>query len=105
MTDEQRGPESGPTDEASDRGSGPGEGVVAAGVASNADRNASIPAEGSFGRQLADKLGGPPFTGDPAVDSALAVAAAAQDVDPADQLDVYVGTHRALQDRLADSGA
>jgi hypothetical protein len=63
------------------------------------------PAEGSFGRQLADKLGGPPFTADPAVDAALAGAAAAQDQDPADQLEVYVGTHRALQDRLADSGA
>jgi hypothetical protein len=63
------------------------------------------PAEGSFGRQLADKLGGPPFTADPAVDQALAGAAAAQDQDPADQLEVYVGTHRALQDRLADSGA
>jgi hypothetical protein len=63
------------------------------------------PAEGSFGQQLADTLGGPPFTADPVVDAALAGAAAAQDLDPAEQLEVYVGTHRALQDRLADSGA
>jgi hypothetical protein len=62
------------------------------------------PAEGSFGRQLADTLGGPPFTGDPAVDAALAGASEASDQEPADQLEVYVGTHRALQDRLADSG-
>ena len=47
----------------------------------------------------------PPRTGDPAVDAALATAAAVQGADPADQLETYVGTHRALQDRLADSGA
>jgi hypothetical protein len=47
----------------------------------------------------------PPRTGDPAVDAALSAAAAVQNADPADQLDAYVGTHRALQDRLADSGA
>jgi hypothetical protein len=109
VTDEQQGPESGPTDEAPDQGFGPGEsgvgGGLGDGVQSSADRSLSMPAEGWFGRQLADKLGGLPFTGDPAVDSALAGAAAAQDADPADQLDVYVGTHRALQDRLADSGA
>ena len=73
--------------------------------APGAGQGGSPPAEGSFGRQLADTLGGPPFTGDPAVDSALAEAAAAADGEPADQLEVYVGTHRALQDRLADSGA
>jgi hypothetical protein len=48
---------------------------------------------------------GPPRTGDAAVDAALSTAAAVQNADPADQLDAYVGTHRALQDRLADSGA
>jgi hypothetical protein len=47
----------------------------------------------------------PPRTGDPAVDAALATAAAVQGATPADQLETYVGTHRALQDRLADSGA
>jgi hypothetical protein len=47
----------------------------------------------------------PPRTGDPAVDAALAGAAAVQGAEPAEQLEVYVGTHRALQDRLADSGA
>lgn len=47
----------------------------------------------------------PPRTGDTAVDGALAAAAAVQDRDPAEQLETYVGTHRALQDRLADSGA
>jgi hypothetical protein len=52
-----------------------------------------------------EQVAGPPRTGDPAVDAALAVAAAVQGADPADQLDAYVGTHRALQDRLADSGA
>jgi hypothetical protein len=48
---------------------------------------------------------GPPRTGDPAVDAALVTAAAVQGANPADQLETYVGTHRALQDRLADSGA
>jgi hypothetical protein len=38
------------------------------------------------------------------VDAALAAAAAVQNAEPADQLETYVGTHRALQDRLADSG-
>jgi hypothetical protein len=53
----------------------------------------------------AGSANGPPRTGDPAVDAALATAAAVQGGDPSDQLDAYVGTHRALQDRLADSGA
>jgi hypothetical protein len=48
---------------------------------------------------------GPPRTGDPAVDAALAAAAAVQNAEPGEQLETYVGTHRALQDRLADSGA
>jgi hypothetical protein len=39
------------------------------------------------------------------VDQALTVAAAMIDADPAEQLETYVGTHRSLQDRLADSGA
>jgi hypothetical protein len=39
------------------------------------------------------------------VDAALATAAAVQDAAPDEQLERYVGTHRALQDRLADSGA
>jgi hypothetical protein len=57
-------------------------------------------------RDARDRMGaGPPRTGDPAVDAALVTAAAVQDADPADQLEAYVGTHRALQDRLADSGA
>ena len=47
----------------------------------------------------------PPRTGDPVVDQALTVAAAMIDADPAEQLETYVGTHRSLQDRLADSGA
>ena len=47
----------------------------------------------------------PPRTGDAAVDAALSAAAAVHDARPVDQLDAYVGTHRALQDRLADSGA
>jgi hypothetical protein len=51
------------------------------------------------------RVGDPPYTGDPAVDTALAEAAAVQDTDPSAQLAKYVGTHRALQDRLADSGA
>jgi hypothetical protein len=49
--------------------------------------------------------GGPPRTGDPAVDAALAAAAAVRGAQPAEQLETYVGTHRSLQDRLADSGA
>jgi hypothetical protein len=49
--------------------------------------------------------GGPPHTGDPAVDAALAAAAAVRGAEPAEQLETYVGTHRSLQDRLADSGA
>jgi hypothetical protein len=48
---------------------------------------------------------GPPRTGDPAVDAALAAAAAVRGAQPAEQLETYVGTHRSLQDRLADSGA
>ena len=48
---------------------------------------------------------GPPRTGDPQVDAALVAAAAVRDAEPADQLETYVGTHRSLQDRLADSGA
>jgi hypothetical protein len=48
---------------------------------------------------------GPPRTGDPAVDAALAAAAAVRGAAPAEQLETYVGTHRSLQDRLADSGA
>ena len=55
--------------------------------------------------QTPESVGAPPRTGDPAVDAALVAAAAVQDSHPADQLDAYVGTHRALQDRLADSGA
>jgi hypothetical protein len=47
----------------------------------------------------------PPRTGDSLVDEALAAAAAMSDADPAEQLETYVGTHRSLQDRLADSGA
>ncbi len=47
----------------------------------------------------------PPPTGDPLVDEALAAAAAMSEADPAEQLETYVGTHRSLQDRLADSGA
>jgi hypothetical protein len=47
----------------------------------------------------------PPRTGDPAVDAALAAAAAVRGAAPAEQLETYVGTHRSLQDRLADSGA
>jgi hypothetical protein len=47
----------------------------------------------------------PPHTGDAQVDAALAAAAAVRDAEPAEQLETYVGTHRSLQDRLADSGA
>jgi hypothetical protein len=46
----------------------------------------------------------PPHTGDPEVDAALATAAGLRDAEPAEQLETYVGTHRSLQDRLADSG-
>jgi hypothetical protein len=53
----------------------------------------------------APELQPPPRTGDPLVDEALTVAAAMSDADPAEQLETYVGTHRSLQDRLADSGA
>ena len=63
------------------------------------------PAEGSFGRQLADTLGGPPFTGGPGRRRCPGRRSGGQDLEPAEQLEVYVGTHRALQDRLADSGA
>jgi hypothetical protein len=47
----------------------------------------------------------PPHTGDPVVDAALVDAASVRDAEPAEQLEKYVGTHRSLQDRLADSGA
>jgi hypothetical protein len=47
----------------------------------------------------------PPQTGDPVVDAALVDAASVRDAEPAEQLEKYVGTHRSLQDRLADSGA
>ena len=45
-----------------------------------------------------------PHTGDDAVDRALESLPGIADADPAEQLDTYVGVHRALQDRLADSG-
>ena len=48
---------------------------------------------------------GPPRTGDPAVDAALATADAVRGAIRREQLETYVGTHRSLQDRLADSGA
>lgn len=74
--------------------------------AEDAPPSAADPA-GAAGHQRTDTapVEGPPRTGDPAVDAALAAAAAVQDADPAEQLETYVGTHRALQDRLADSGA
>ncbi len=53
----------------------------------------------------AEPLQQPPWTGDPLVDEALAAAVAVGDADPAEQLETYVGTHRSLQARLADSGA
>ncbi|MFL6100410.1 MAG: hypothetical protein ACJ71T_10695 [Actinomycetales bacterium] len=62
-----------------------------------------VPASSQDDRE--PSLDTPPRTGDPAVDAALAAAAAVQNAEPGDQLDTYVGTHRALQDRLADSGA
>jgi hypothetical protein len=62
-------------------------------------------AEAAGSAVAADGPGQPPVTGDPAVDAALVDAATVRDADPATQLEKYVGTHRALQDRLADSGA
>ena len=58
--------------------------------------------QGGRGQYVDD---GPPRTGDPAVDAALATAAAVRGAEPAEQLETYVGTHRSLQERLADSGA
>ena len=43
-----------------------------------------------------------PRTGDVQVDEALEGLQAAQDLPLAEQVDAYTGTHRALQDRLAD---
>ncbi len=43
-----------------------------------------------------------PQTGDRAVDEALEQLVAVQHLPPAEQVETYVGTHRALQDRLAD---
>jgi hypothetical protein len=43
-----------------------------------------------------------PRTGDPAVDEALASLVDLPAAPVADQVEIYVGVHRALQDRLAD---
>ncbi|WP_157371567.1 hypothetical protein [Angustibacter sp. Root456] len=43
-----------------------------------------------------------PQTGDQRVDEALEPLAGVRDLPPAEQVEVYVGVHRALQDRLAD---
>ncbi len=43
-----------------------------------------------------------PRTGDETVDEALEPLLDVQDLPPAEQVEVYVGVHRALQDRLAD---
>lgn len=43
-----------------------------------------------------------PRTGDQQVDDALASLLAVQDLEPSDQVEAYVGAHRALKDRLAD---
>ena len=63
------------------------------------------PPDAADAREPTSESYSPPRTGDPVVDAALAGAAAVQGAEPAEQLEVYVGTHRALQDRLADSGA
>lgn len=44
----------------------------------------------------------PPHTGDPRVDDAMAAIREASSAPVAEQVDAYVGAHRALQDRLAD---
>ncbi|WP_426566680.1 hypothetical protein ACPPVT_09160 [Angustibacter sp. McL0619] len=43
-----------------------------------------------------------PHTGDDQVDEALERLLVVPDLPPADQVEVYVGVHRNLQDRLAD---
>ena len=43
-----------------------------------------------------------PQTGDQRVDEALEPLATVRHAPPAEQVEVYVGVHRALQDRLAD---
>jgi hypothetical protein len=43
-----------------------------------------------------------PHTGDEKVDQALERLLAVPDLPPAEQVEVYVGVHRDLQDRLAD---
>jgi hypothetical protein len=43
-----------------------------------------------------------PRTGDQQVDEAIEPLADVHDLAPAEQVEVYVGVHRALQDRLAD---
>jgi hypothetical protein len=43
-----------------------------------------------------------PQTGDHKVDEALERLLVVPDLAPADQVEVYVGVHRDLQDRLAD---
>jgi hypothetical protein len=52
-----------------------------------------------------DDVGDPPslpHTGDQQVDGALERLVAVQDLPPDEQVETYVGVHRALQDRLAD---
>jgi hypothetical protein len=43
-----------------------------------------------------------PRTGDQQVDEALEPLGDVHDLPPSEQVEVYVGVHRALQDRLAD---
>lgn len=50
-----------------------------------------------------DAAPGPPQTGDPSVDAALAELEAAATAPVAAQIEAYVGAHQVLQDRLADS--
>lgn len=73
------------------------------GEQSDHEEHREHPEDGEHGAP--DDLATPPRTGDPLVDEALARAATALDAEPAEQLETYVGTHRSLQDRLADSGA
>jgi hypothetical protein len=67
---------------------------------------AEVPEESEL-RQTAEPSPAPelpalPATGDVQVDEALERLHAAQDLPLADQVEAYTGTHRALQDRLAD---
>jgi hypothetical protein len=68
----------------------------------NREVDANVPAAES----VVDESAGPgpaapPMTGDQQVDEALEPLAGIHEMPLADQVDVYAGAHRSLQDRLA----